>query len=297
MIRIDVDVRSGFCTGVIKAVNAAENYLGDHEKLQSLGELVHNPEEVNRLKGVGLDSISYEEFDKLRDTTVLIRAHGEPPETFLKAGEQNIRLIDATCPIVRNLQKKIRDTYSASRGKEGSILIYGKSSHPEVRALLGQTEGNAVVMRDPGELSFLKLKSPLFLFSQTTMNPNEYLQFQEVLKTRMKDAGMNPDEDLQVHNTVCPQVSNREDYLKEFVTHYDLVLFISGRKSSNGKALYDICKEVNPNTIFISNPEESDSNDLEGIKSIGICGATSTPGWLLEAVKGRLENRINRTGI
>jgi len=296
MIRIDVDDRSGFCTGVIKAVNAAQNYLGDNEKLQSLGELVHNPEEVNRLKGIGLDSISYEEFDKLQDTTVLIRAHGEPPETYLKAGEQNIKLIDATCPIVRNLQKKIRDTYSASGGKEGSILIFGKSSHPEVRSLLGQTEGNAVVVREPGDLSKSDLDSPVSLFSQTTMNPNEYLSFQDALKTQMTERGMDPEKDLLVHNTVCRQVSNRENYLKEFVSHYDLVLFVSGRKSSNGKALFDICVEVNPNTIFISNPEESDPIDLEGVNSIGICGATSTPGWLLEAVRERLENRINRSG-
>jgi len=297
MIRIDIDERSGFCTGVIKAVNAAESYLGDHEKLQSLGELVHNPEEVGRLKGMGLDSISYVEFDKLKDTTVLIRAHGESPETFLKAGEQNIRLIDATCPIVRNLQKKIRDAYSASRGKEGSILIFGKSSHPEVRALMGQTEGNAKVVRHSGDLTALELKSPVSLFSQTTMNPNEYFRFQDDLKTQMREIGMDPDKDLQVHNTVCRQVSNREEYLKVFVSHYDLVVFVSGRKSSNGKALYDICREVNSNTIFISNPEESDGIDLEGIKSVGICGATSTPGWQLTAVKESLENRTNRTGI
>ncbi len=298
MIRIEVDERSGFCTGVIKAVKAAEDYLADNEELQSLGELVHNPEEVGRLRGEGLESISYEEFDKLENTTVLIRAHGEPPETFRRAGEQNIRLIDATCPIVKNLQKKIRDTYSASRGKEGSIqkggsiLIFGKLSHPEVRALVGQTQGNAVVLRDTGELSELELKSPVALFSQTTMDRNEYIQFQDALKTRMQSLGMDPDKDLKIYNTVCRQVSSREEYLKEFVAGFDLVLFVSGRKSSNGKALYAICKEVNPETHFISRAEESDGFVLDGIRSIGICGATSTPGWLLSAVKERLQERI-----
>lgn len=292
MIRIDVDEHSGFCTGVISAVNAAEAYLREHEKLQSLGELVHNSEEVDRLKGAGLESISYEEFNALKNTCVLIRAHGEPPETFLKAGEQNISLIDATCPIVLNLQKKIREAYSASRGKKGSILIFGKSSHPEVRALMGQTEGNALVVREPGELASLDLNSPVSLFSQTTMNQHEYSLFQDAVKTLMASIGMDPEKNLQVYQTVCRQVSSREEYLREFVTRYDLVLFVSGRESSNGKALYGICKEKNTDTYFISKPEESDAIRLDGIGSIGICGATSTPAWLLSSVKERLENRI-----
>ena len=292
-IRIDVDERSGFCTGVIKAVKAAEKHIGNEGRLFSLGELVHNPEEVKRLGHMGLDPVSYEEFESLNGTSVLIRAHGEPPETFRKAEEQNIRLIDATCPIVRNLQKKILDRYTALRGKEGSILIFGKSSHPEVRALVGQTGGNAIVVRDPATLNDLELKSPVFLYSQTTMNLGEYGKFRESLENRMIELGMDPGRELHVHDTICRQVSSREKYLEDFVRQYDLVFFVSGKESSNGKALYQVCRAVNENTHFISNPQESDAIDLEGIRSIGICGATSTPGWLLSGVKARLERRLN----
>lgn len=293
MIRIDVDEKSGFCTGVIKAVKAAEKHLEDQGELCSLGELVHNPEEVKRLKKIGLDSLSYDEFKKLENITVLIRAHGEPPETYKKGREQNIRFIDATCPIVKKLQKQIRDCYTALRGKEGSILIFGKTSHPEVRALLGQTEGTAIVVRHPGELAALELKSPVYLFSQTTMNLGEYDLFQDALRKRMTEQGWDDEEDFHVYNTVCRQVSSREKYLGDFVSRYDLVLFVSGKKSSNGKALFKVCREINKNTHFISSPGESDPLPLDGIESIGICGATSTPGWLLLAVKDRLQKRIN----
>ncbi|HEC41737.1 MAG TPA: 4-hydroxy-3-methylbut-2-enyl diphosphate reductase [Bacteroides sp.] len=295
MIRIEVDEKSGFCTGVVRAVKKAQENLEDSETLHSLGDLVHNPEEVNRLEEMGLQSISYDEFEKLRDTTVLIRAHGEPPATFRKAEAQNIKLVDATCPIVRRLQKQIGDTYSALRGKQGSILIFGKSSHPEVRALVGQTEGNAIVVRDPRELS-ITIKSPVYLYSQTTMNLDEYGQFQDALKDRMISLGMDPEKDLHVYNTVCGQVSSREKYLREFVARYDLIFFVSGRESSNGKALFKICKKVNDKTYFISNPQESDEIELNRIGSIGICGATSTPGWLMSAVKARLQERMNISG-
>jgi 4-hydroxy-3-methylbut-2-enyl diphosphate reductase len=295
MIRIEIDEKSGFCTGVIKAVKAAEKELKENERLFSLGDLVHNPCEVSRLKKTGLESITYEEFDQMAGDTVLIRAHGEPPSTYEKASRRNIRLIDATCPIVHNLQKKIRDCYSASRGKEACILIFGKSNHPEVRALVGQTEGTAIVVRDPVELSAVELKAPVFLFSQTTMNLAEFYEFHKALRIRMIESGMDPDRDLILHDTVCRQVSSREGRLKEFVGKYDLVFFVSGKKSSNGKALYGICTEVNPNTHFISTPEESDPVGLENISSIGICGATSTPRWLLADVKDRLEKRLNIT--
>jgi len=293
MIRIDVDERSGFCTGVIKAVKAAEDHLETGGKICSLGELVHNPEEVNRLRAKGLKSVSYEEFDNLEDETVLIRAHGEPNETYRKAAEQNIRLIDATCPIVHKLKLQIRDSFTALRGNEGSILIFGKTNHPEVRALVGQTEGNAFVMRNPGELSSLDMKAPVYLFSQTTMNKKEYGLFQDSLKKRMNELGLFPQKDLHIHDTICRQVSSRENILRDFVARYDLVFFVSGKKSSNGKALYQVCKEINKNTYLISNPEESESTPLKGIESIGICGATSTPGWLLADVKKRLLARLN----
>ncbi len=293
MIKIEVDERSGFCTGVIKAVNAAERNLETCSRIYSLGELVHNPEEVQRLGGLGLEAVTYEEFDRLENMTVLIRAHGEPPETFQKAVKQNLRLIDATCPIVKSLQREIGGCYAALRGKEGSILIFGKESHPEVRALVGQTEGNAIVAREAGELAELEIKAPVFLFSQTTMNQWDYNTFQESLKSRMKALGLDPELDLHIHNTICRQVSSREKHLKTFVARYDLVFFVSGKASSNGKILFGICREINENTYFISRPEESDLVDLEGVGTIGICGATSTPRWLLAAVKERLSERVS----
>lgn len=294
-----MDERSGFCTGVVKAVRTAEKNLEPGGRLYSLGKLVHNPEELKRLGEMGLDPIDYETFDRLENTTVLIRAHGEPPETFRKAEKQNIRLIDATCPIVSNLQKQIRECHDTleREGKiDGNILIFGKASHPEVRALVGQTEGRAIVVRDPAELHRLDLKAPVHLFSQTTMNLAEYGHFQDALRRRMNELGLNPEKYLVIHDTICWQVSSREKYLKAFVSRYDLVFFVSGKESSNGKALYRICRQVNANTHFISSPEESEQIPIVGIESIGICGATSSPAWLLQAVKTRLMERVNLTG-
>ena len=281
---------------MIKAVKTAEEHLETSAELCSLGELVHNPEEVKRLNDKGLHPVSYEEFDKLKDATVLIRAHGEPPETYHESSDRNIRIIDATCPIVKRLQQQIRDSYTALSGKGGSILIFGKSSHPEVRALLGQTEGNAIVVRYPGELSDFKLNAPVILFSQTTMNVKEYDLFQESLRNRMSELGLDTQKELHVHNTICRQVSSRENYLRDFVSRYDLVFFVSGKESSNGKALFKVCREINKYTQFISSPVESDAFPLERIESIGICGATSTPGWLLSEVKARLQDRLKITG-
>ena len=269
MIRIEIDNRSGFCTGVINAVKKAEEHLYDNSTLFSLGELVHNPEEVKRLGEMGLKPISYEEYDGLQNSIALIRAHGEPPETFNRAEAQNITLIDATCSIVRKLQDQIRDCFSDLIKGKGSIIIFGKSSHPEVRALVGQTDGKAIVLRNPGELSAIELKSPVSLFSQTTMNLEEFDQFTDSLQEHMIDAGMDPEKNLHVHNTVCKQVSSRENYLKEFVDRYDLVFFVSGKQSSNGKALFGICRQVNENTYFVSNPSETDGIDLKKISTIG----------------------------
>jgi 4-hydroxy-3-methylbut-2-enyl diphosphate reductase len=296
MIRIDVDERSGFCTGVVKAVKKAEDHLATGSRLYSLGELVHNPEEVERLRDAGLEPVSYEEFDSLEGCTVLIRAHGEPPETFSKAEDQNIRLIDATCNIVKKLQDKIRDSHADLRETGGTILIFGKSTHPEVRALVGQTGAEAIVVRDPGELSTARLNPPVHLFSQTTMNRGEYRAFQESLAKEMVSLGIDPAKNLHIHDTICRQVSSREKYLREFVPRYELVFFVSGRESSNGKALFEICRKINENTHFISTPGESDTVSLEGVETIGICGATSTPGWLMQKVKTRLLERMKRTG-
>lgn len=293
MIRIEIDDRSGFCTGVVKAVKTAEEILEHSGTVYSLGEIVHNAEEVDRLRNRGLKPINYEEFSTLQDATVLIRAHGEPPETFRQAAENNIRLIDATCPIVLKLQRQIREQVDAFSEDLGSILIFGKSDHPEVRALVGQSNGRAIVCRKPEDLDANIINPPLALFSQTTMNSLEYRRFQGTLKDLMRNRGWNPDRQLVIYHSICAQVSSRDSRIREFAAKYDLVFFVSGRNSSNGKILFEACKEVNMHSYFISSPEESDRVKLSGVKSIGICGATSSPQWLLTSLSERLSARLN----
>ncbi len=295
MIQIEVDKHSGFCTGVIKAVKKAEENLVREEILYSLGEIVHNAEEVKRLHGMGLKPISYKEFFTLSDASVLIRAHGEPPETFRYAEENNIRLIDSTCPIVLRLQTKIREQDEQFGKGKGSILIFGKAEHPEVRALVGQTGGRAMVVRRKEDLYKDHITSPLALFSQTTMNTLEYARFQKTLKEYMLARGWDPEKDLKVYHSICGQVSSRDSKIREFASGFDIVFFVSGRNSSNGKALFEACREANPNAWFISSAEESDQVSLKGVSSIGICGATSSPIWLLSAVKDRLTERVKIT--
>lgn len=293
MIRIEIDNRSGFCTGVVKAVKAAEKNLNQDGSLYSLGEIVHNAGEVERLQGKGLKPLTYGEFNSLKDATVLIRAHGEPPETFRHAEKNNIRLIDATCPIVLKLQKQIRSQVEEFGENNGSILIFGKSDHPEVRALVGQTGGKARVVRGPEDLHKSNIHPPLALFSQTTMNTLEYASFQQTLMEYMTQHGWDPERELVIYNTICEQVSSRDSHIREFGAKFDLVFFVSGKNSSNGKALFEACREVNNNSFFISSPEESDAVEIKDVSSIGICGATSSPKWLLTAVKDRLSARLN----
>lgn len=295
MIRIEVDHRSGFCTGVVKAVKAAEENLDREGILYSLGQIVHNAEEVGRLRNMGLKPITYEEFSTLKDATVLIRAHGEPPETFRHAQNNNIRLIDATCPIVLKLQQQIRQQLEEFDDNQGSILIFGKSEHPEVRALVGQTGGRARVVRRPEDLDKINIHPPLALFSQTTMNTLEYARFQQTIKEYMRGQGWDPDSELFIYHSICGQVSSRDSLIREFAAKYDLIFFVSGKNSSNGKVLFEACREVNKRTFFISEPEESDEVALKDVASIGICGATSSPTWLLSAVKDRLAARLNIT--
>lgn len=295
MIRIDVDKHSGFCTGVIKAVKKAEENLALEDTLYSLGEIVHNAEEVGRLHKKGLKPISYEDYHALRNASVLIRAHGEPPETFRYAQENNIRLIDATCPIVLRLQKQIQDQVEQFDREDGSILIFGKAKHPEVRALVGQTKGKANVVRNIEDLDQSHITPPLALFSQTTMNTLEYVRFQQSLRDYMLARCWDPEKDLKVYHSICGQVSSRDSKIREFATGFDLVFFVSGRNSSNGKALFEACREANPNSWFISSAEESDEVSLDGVSAIGICGATSSPTWLLSAIKDRLSARLKIT--
>jgi 4-hydroxy-3-methylbut-2-enyl diphosphate reductase len=295
MIRIEIDRQSGFCTGVVKAVRTAEENLKREGTLYSLGEIVHNDREVERLRKKGLVPIDYEQFSRLKDATVLIRAHGEPPGTFRHARNNNIRLVDATCPIVLKLQRQIREKAGEYGEKNGTILVFGQSDHPEVRALVGQTSGLAKVVRRKEELGQISIHPPVALFSQTTMNILEYARFQRSLKAYMQEQGWDPEVELNIHHSICGQVSSRDEGIREFAAGFDLVIFVSSKKSSNGRILFAACKEVNPQAFFISAPEESDVLQFEDVSSIGICGATSTPMWLLTAVKDRILARLNIT--
>ena len=282
---VEIDKRSGFCFGVQNAVEIAEKALLKGEKVFSLGPIVHNDKEVERLASLGLASINHEEFKKLKNCKVLIRAHGEPPETYSIAEKNNITIIEATCPIVKKLQSRIKDTWLKIKDNGGQIVIFGKAGHAEVVGLTGQTNNQGILVSSPGDINKIDLSRPVHLYSQTTMHTDDYHNFAELIRSEMKKKGISdPDKHLHVNNTICGQVSNREPHLKEFASKHDVIIFVSGKESSNGKILYSICKNINADTHFISSPEEIDKKWFKGKRSAGVCGATSTPKWLIEQV-------------
>jgi 4-hydroxy-3-methylbut-2-enyl diphosphate reductase len=283
---VEVDEKSGFCFGVQNAVEIAEEALSGGEKVYSLGHIVHNDLEVERLHALGLEHIDYEKFKSLRNCKVLIRAHGEPPETYYIAEKNNIKIIEATCPIVSKLQSRIRNVWNMASGKNEQVVIFGKEGHAEVIGLLGQTNNAAVVTNGERKLDKIDFSRDIHLFSQTTMNTADYNQLIEKIINKMKEYGIeNPGKHLHVNRTICGQVSNRQPNLRSFAKKHDVIVFVSGRESSNGKILFSICKSVNPDSWFISAPAEVKREWFEGRKSAGICGATSTPKWLIEEVK------------
>jgi 4-hydroxy-3-methylbut-2-enyl diphosphate reductase len=282
---VEIDKRSGFCFGVQNAVEIAEKALLRGEKVFSLGPIVHNDMEVERLASLGLVSINHEEFSKLRDCKVLIRAHGEPPATYIIAEKNNIMIIEATCPIVKKLQSRIKDTWKKADEIHGQVVIFGKSGHAEVVGLLGQTEAEGILISGPDDLDKIDVTRPVALFSQTTMSVKEYENIAYLIRQKMTEKGArNTDELLQVNNTICGQVSNREPHLRAFAKKHDVLIFVSGKESSNGKMLYSVCKNVNSETYFISSPDEIRKEWFIGKRSAGVCGATSTPKWLIERV-------------
>ncbi len=288
---VETDDKSGFGFGVQNAVGIAEKALLKGEKVYSLGPIVHNDMEVNRLAGLGLITIDREKFGKLKDCNLLIRAHGEPPSTYLLAEKNNITIIDATCPIVKRLQLRIKNTWLAIRDQKGQIVIYGKQGHDEVVGLLGQTNNEAILISGPEDLSKIDFSGPVSLFSQTTMSRSSYDNIAELIRTGMKRAGISDtDNFLKVHNTICGQVSGREPHLRDFAKKHDIIIFVSGKESSNGKLLYNVCKMVNPETYFVSSPGEIERSWFEGRKTAGICGATSTPKWLIEEIRNLISN-------
>ncbi|MCX6334182.1 MAG: 4-hydroxy-3-methylbut-2-enyl diphosphate reductase [Bacteroidia bacterium] len=283
---VEIDEQSGFCFGVHNAVKIAEEALNRSEKVYSLGPIVHNDMEMERLSALGLVSVTYEEFSKLKNCKVLIRAHGEPPETYRIAEHNKITIIEATCPIVKKLQSRIRETHSKSCKSKGQIVIFGKSGHAEVIGLLGHTDGEGILVSEPDDLKKIDMTRPVFLFSQTTMSIKDYNSIADLIRFNMRECGAaDPEKLLRVHNTICGQVSNREPHLKAFAKEHDVIIFVSGRESSNGKMLYEVCKSVNSHTYFVSSTDEIDSRWFEGKRSAGVCGATSTPKWLIEKIR------------
>ena len=278
MVNIEIDNGSGFCFGVTTAIQKAEEELAKGNTLYCLGDIVHNGQECERLKKMGLITINHEEFAQLHDVKVLLRAHGEPPATYELARKNHIEIIDATCPVVLRLQKRIKQEYDKSSNTQ--IVIYGKNGHAEVLGLVGQTNGQAIVIEGMKEVGRLDFSKDIRLYSQTTKSLDEFRQIVEYIQ-----AHISPEASFEYHDTICRQVANRMPNIRNFAASHDLVFFVCGRKSSNGKILYHECKQVNPNTYLIDQPGEIDHNLLKNVQSIGICGATSTPKWLMEECK------------
>ncbi|WP_316847021.1 4-hydroxy-3-methylbut-2-enyl diphosphate reductase [Pedobacter psychrodurus] len=276
-LQVNIDKSSGFCFGVVYAIEMAEDILDNEGYLYCLGDIVHNDEEVERLTKRGLKIIDHEILKDLRDEKVLIRAHGEAPSTYQLALENNLTLIDASCPVVLKLQNRIKNSHD----DDEQVLIFGKHGHAEVIGLQGQTDGKAIVFQDLAELDNVELPAKFTLYSQTTKSTDKFYHIKDELLSRGYE--------VKANDTICRQVSNRYEELEDFVSHYDRIVFVSGKKSSNGKVLYDVCKKHNDNAYFISNAEELDQSWFNENDKVGICGATSTPMWLMEKVKVALE--------
>jgi 4-hydroxy-3-methylbut-2-enyl diphosphate reductase len=274
---VEIDNDSGFCFGVLSAIGKAEDELRHGDELFCLGDIVHNGIECERLQGLGLKTINHEQLSSLKGAKVLLRAHGEPPSTYLTARRNGITLIDATCPVVLKLQQRIHRQYQELDPSTGQIVIFGQKGHAEVLGLVGQTDGTAIVIESADEIDRIDFSKDIFLYSQTTKSASSYSQLIEKIAARV------PADRKFIHNnTVCGQVSHRRENIREFASRHDVILFVSGRKSSNGKVLFNECLNVNPRSYMIESKEDIDFKKLEGAQSVGICGATSTPKWLME---------------
>lgn len=280
---IEIDEGSGFCFGVTTAIKKAEEELSRGTQLYCLGDIVHNGMECERLKRLGLVTINHEEMSNLHNATVLLRAHGEPPATYRLADTNNIEIIDATCPVVLQLQRRIKAQYESL--PESQIVIFGKNGHAEVLGLVGQTQGHAIVIEKYDDVMMLDFTRDIYLYSQTTKSLDEFHRIIEYIQQHI-----SPDATFKSFDTICRQVANRMPNIKAFASRHDLVLFVCGHKSSNGKVLYGECKSVNPNTYQIEGPEEINSSWLKGVNTVGICGATSTPKWLMEQCRDAIES-------
>lgn len=283
MVHVEIEKESGFCFGVVTAIESAERELEKGETLYCLGDIVHNSQEVERLGNMGLRYIEHKEFSHLCGAKVLLRAHGEPPETYQRAIENNLTLIDATCPVVLRLQKKIKKCYEESLPNNTQIVIYGKKGHAEVNGLVGQTENSAFVIEKAEDIAILDFNRNIALFSQTTKSLEGFMSIVNTIKERIA-----PNVSFTYFDTICRQVANRLPNIKLFASKHDLIYFVAGQKSSNGKVLLAECLKANPNTLFISDADEITEPLPEQIKSVGICGATSTPKWLMERIADKV---------
>ena len=275
-LTLEIDPRSGFCPGVIRAVEQAENYLKFNRRLCSLGAIVHNTAELERLQGKGLEIVSLDEMAQLRHDVVLIRAHGEPPETYAQARANDLQVIDCTCPVVLKLQQRVHETWLRLRPTGGQVVIFGRKGHAEVNGLVGQTDGEAIVVGDVEEARALDFSRPVALFSQTTRDPGDFQRLAEFIRSQCPGA--------EVYDTICRQVVQRHKSLVAFAREHDVILFVSGRESSNGKVLYELCRSVNPRTYRLETADQTDLAWFRDGDKVGICGATSTPQWQLEEI-------------
>ena len=289
-MKVTIDENSGYCFGVEYAIEIAEYELKNSETLYCLGDIVHNNMEVDRLNKKGLRIINYEQLKELKNCKVLIRAHGEPPETYKIALENNIALIDASCPVVLKVQNRVKHSFDKIAEYEGQIVIYGKQGHAEVIGLAGQTKDKAIIISSEEDIDNIDFTKPISLYSQTTKSTKGFYKIKKLIEEKIRES--DPDGeviDFEFNDSICRQVSNREPQLQEFASHHDVIVFVSGKKSSNGKSLYSVCKSVNPNSYFVENESEIDASWFSPDDSVGICGATSTPEWLMKRIADYLE--------
>lgn len=277
-MRVEIDKKSGFCFGVVKAIERAEEAI-EQGRVYSLGDIVHNRVEVQRLQELGLLPINHKELGGLKDSTLLIRAHGEPPKTYKKASEQKLTIIDATCPVVARLQQKVKRAHEQMEQVGGTVVILGKKGHSEVVGLTGQVDEDVVVVEAMEDLDGLDFTKPIYMLSQTTQSLALFKEVAEAIKSRSREP-----ESVVIDDTICRQVSNREPHLREFAKQYDVVIFVAGRKSSNGRVLYEVTKSENSKSYKVEDEKELQREWFEDVKSVGVCGATSTPMWLMEQV-------------
>ncbi|MDR2286163.1 MAG: 4-hydroxy-3-methylbut-2-enyl diphosphate reductase [Prevotellaceae bacterium] len=282
-MKVEIDSLSGFCYGVIRAIETAEKELDKNGVLFSLGDIVHNNVEVNRLKSKGLNAISHENISAVDPKKILIRAHGEPPETYETAKNAGIEIVDCTCPVVLKLQERIKRAYEEAKQCNGVIVIFGKKRHAEVNGLVGQTEGNAIVIETVDEINRIDCSRPVFLFSQTTKSIEGFEELRRIIVEKIEQSGGDTAM-FKAYNTICRQVSGRKPHLEDFARKHDVVIFVSGKQSSNGKVLYQSCKNANPNSYFIEQATDINPKWFLNCNTVGVCGATSTPKWLMEDI-------------